>query len=124
MGRVRGRNTKPEIMVRSIVHRMGFRFRLHRSGLPGSPDIVLPRHRKAIFVHGCFWHGHKGCARSKRPTTNADFWNKKLGENTARDTHVQGQLRRNGWRVLVIWQCESRKPEMLLRKLKRFLRDK
>jgi len=123
MGRVKGRDTKPEIVVRSIVHRMGFRFRIHRGDLPGKPDIVLPRHSRVIFVHGCFWHGHNGCSRSKRPTTNRMFWHKKLEENVARDRRVRRDLHRIGWKVLVVWQCESRKPEKLVGKLERFLHD-
>ena len=123
MSRVRGRDTKPEIVVRSFVHRMGFRFRIHRRDLPGNPDIVLPRHGKVIFVHGCFWHGHKRCQRSKRPTTNKGFWNKKLDENIERDKRFQRKLRLMGWKVLVLWQCEVRKPEKMLRKLERFLHD-
>jgi len=124
MSRVKGRNTKPEILVRSLVHRMGYRFRLHRRDLPGNPDIVLPRHRKVIFVHGCFWHGHKGCPRSKRPTTNESFWNRKLDGNIERDRLYSAELSGMGWKVLVVWECETRTPEELLRKLERFLHDK
>lgn len=121
MSRIKGRDTKPEILVRSLVHRMGFRFRIHRRDLPGKPDMVLPRHGKVIFVHGCFWHGHKWCQRSKRPTSNIDFWNKKLDMNIKRDKVFQGKLRSRGWKVLVVWQCETQKPEKLLRKCARFL---
>jgi DNA mismatch endonuclease (patch repair protein) len=123
MSRVKGRDTKPEILVRSFVHRMGFRFRVHRRDLPGNPDIVLPRHGKVIFVHGCFWHGHKGCTRSKRPTTNKCFWNKKLDRNIERDKRFRRKLRSMSWKVLVVWQCETRKPKKLLGKLERFLHD-
>ena len=123
MSRVKGRDTKPEILVRSFVHRMGFRFRVHRRDLPGTPDIVLPRHGKVIFVHGCFWHGHTGCPRSQRPTTNNRFWNKKLQGNIERDKRFRRKLRQRGWKVLVVWQCESRKLEKLLGKLERFLHD-
>jgi len=123
MSRVKGRDTKPEMLVRSFVHRMGFRFRVHRRDMPGNPDIVLPRHGKVIFVHGCFWHGHKRCARSKRPTTNKRFWNKKLDGNIERDKRFRRKLRRMGWKVLVVWQCETRNPEKLLGKLERFLHD-
>lgn len=123
MSRVKGRDTKPEILVRSFLHRMGYRFRIHRRDLPGNPDIVLPRFGKVVFVHGCFWHGHKACPRSKRPTTNEDFWNKKLDGNIERDKRFRLELRRMGWKVLVVWECETRKPERLLRKLERFLRD-
>lgn len=124
MSRVRGRDTKPEILVRSFIFRMGFRFRLHRRDLPGTPDIVLPRHRKVIFVHGCFWHGHKGCPRSKRPTTNENFWNNKLDGNIKRDKQYRLMLRKVGWKVLIVWECETKKPEKLLRKLERFLHDR
>lgn len=123
MSRVKGRNTKPEMLVRSFVHRMGLRFRLHRRDLPGNPDIVLPKHNKVIFVHGCFWHGHKSCPRSQRPTTNEQFWNEKLDENIKRDKRVRAALRRMGWKVLVVWQCEIRNPERVLKKLERFLHD-
>jgi DNA mismatch endonuclease (patch repair protein) len=123
MSLVKGRDTKPEILVRSFVHRMGYRFRIHRRDLPGNPDIVLPRHGNVIFVHGCFWHGHKRCPRSKRPTTNTNFWNKKLDGNIERDKRFRNELRRTGWKVLVVWECETRKPEKLLRKLERFLDD-
>lgn len=123
MSRVKGLDTKPEIVGRSVIHRMGLRFRVHRRDLPGNPDIVLPRHNKVIFVHGCFWHGHTGCARSKRPTTNTRFWTKKLDANIARDERYRKTLRRTGWKVLVVWQCETRRPKDLLRTLERFLRD-
>lgn len=121
MGRVRGRDTKPEILVRSFIHRMGYRFRVHRRDLPGNPDIILPRHGKVVFVHGCFWHGHEGCPRSKRPTSNEKFWNRKLNSNIERDSRFQEELRQMGWKVLVIWECETRSSEVLLGKLERFL---
>jgi len=123
MSRVKGRDTKPEILVRSVVHRMGYRFRVHRKDLPGNPDIVLPKHGKVIFVHGCFWHGHKRCQRSKRPASNKRFWNRKLDGNIKRDKRFQRKLRRMGWKVLVVWQCETKDPERLLGKLERFLND-
>ncbi len=123
MSRVKGRDTRPEILVRSFIFRMGFRFCLHRRDLPGTPDIVLPRHGKVIFVHGCFWHGHKRCPRSKRPTTNENFWNKKLDGNIKRDKRYRRELRQTGWKVLIVWECETKNPEKLLRKLERFLHD-
>lgn len=123
MSRVKGRDTKPEILVRSVVHRMGYRFRVHRLDLPGKPDIVLPRHSKVIFVHGCFWHGHNKCKRAKRPTTNKKFWTKKLDRNVERDKRFRRKLGSMGWKVLVVWECETRKPEKLLRILERFLHD-
>ena len=123
MGRVKGRDTKPELVVRSLLHRMGFRYRLHCRDLPGNPDIVLPRHRKAIFVHGCFWHGHDHCVRASRPTSNQDFWNSKLDSNKARDNRHQGDLECLGWQVLIVWECETRHVEILKTKIERFLRD-
>jgi DNA mismatch endonuclease (patch repair protein) len=123
MRRVKGRDTKPELLVRSLVHRMGFRFRVQGRNLPGNPDIVLPRHRKVIFVHGCFWHGHKRCPRSKRPATNTAFWNRKLDGNVERDKRFRRELRRLDWKTLIVWECETRKPERLLGRLERFLHD-
>ena len=121
MSRVKGKDTSPERAVRSLVHDLGYRFRLHRKDLPGCPDIVLPRHRKIVFVHGCFWHGHKGCARSARPTSNTRFWNAKIDSNVQRDRRNIRALRRRGWSVLVVWTCELRDPEKLERRLRRFL---
>jgi DNA mismatch endonuclease (patch repair protein) len=105
MRQVRSRDTRLELRVRSALHGMGFRFRLHAPGLPGHPDIVLSRHRKVIFVHGCFWHQHSRCPRSKLPETNADWWQKKLRRNVERDRQVGRDLRNMGWKVLVVWQC-------------------
>jgi len=124
MSRVKGCDTKPEILVRSLVHRMGFRFRINCRDIVGTPDIVLRRHGKVIFVHGCFWHGHKRCLRSKRPTTHKGFWNRKLDQNIRRDKRFRRVLRSTGWTVLVVWECETRRPEKLSRKLERFLRGK
>jgi DNA mismatch endonuclease (patch repair protein) len=107
MRAVRNRNTAPEIMARKAAHRLGLRFRLHRSDLPGSPDFVLPKHAVAVFVNGCFWHGH-GCRRSKLPETNFSFWQEKIGKNRIRDGKARRELRRLGWRVLTLWQCQMR----------------
>lgn len=105
MRAIKGRDTKPERMVRSLLHRLGYRFRLQRRGLPGSPDIVLPSRRIAIFVHGCFWHRH-GCRRSLRqPKANAVYWNQKLARNAERDAENLAGLQRLGWRCVVIWEC-------------------
>ena len=123
MGRVKGRDTKPEMLVRSLLHGMGFRFRLHRKDLPGNPDIVLPRHKKVIFVHGCFWHGHPGCPRSKRPTTNRTFWDRKLDGNLERDKRFCDELSGMGWKVLIVWQCGTKEPDILANKLERFLHE-
>lgn len=121
MAGIKGKNTRPEIIVRSLLHRMGYRFRLHRTDLPGKPDIVLPRHRKIIFVHGCFWHGHKGCPKSKRPQTNRKFWNRKLDGNIRRDAETLSDLRKLGWNVLIVWECEVKDVELMEEKLKSFM---
>lgn len=121
MSRITGKNTKPEIIVRKIVHSFGYRFRLHRADLPGKPDLALPRHRKIIFVNGCFWHGHAECPRAKLPTSNITFWQEKIGKNKARDVEVKRRLRLAGWKVLVLWQCEISRRDDLLRRLRTFL---
>lgn len=101
---VKNKNTKPEMRVRSAIHRAGFRYSLHSSKLPGKPDIVLRKYKSAVFVHGCFWHGHD-CPRGRRPTTNVDFWEKKLSQNVSRDERNRTGLQNLGWRVFVIWEC-------------------
>jgi DNA mismatch endonuclease (patch repair protein) len=121
MSRITGGDTEPEIIVRKMLHAMGYRFRLHVRHLPGKPDIVLPRHRKVVFVHGCFWHGHEGCPRSKRPTANAEFWNSKIDSNIRRDRLAVQNLLNDGWEVLVVWSCEVKRPHILSEKLKSFL---
>lgn len=117
MANVPQRNTGPERIVRSCLHRHGFRFRLHRRDLPGSPDIVLPKHDTAIFVHGCFWHQHRGCRKSRKPTSNTDYWDQKLAANVLRDKRKTRELKKLGWQVIVIWECETKTPETLSRKL-------
>jgi DNA mismatch endonuclease (patch repair protein) len=121
MSRVKGKNTKPELIVRSLLHDMGYRFRLHRSDLPGKPDITLPKHKKIIFVHGCFWHGHMDCRRSKRPTTNEKFWHDKLDKNIERDRRNIRALKALGWDVLIVWMCEVNNVSELKGKLLSFL---
>lgn len=121
MSRVSGKNTKPEIAVRSLLHNLGFRFRLHRTDLPGKPDITLSKHKKIIFVHGCFWHGHADCLRSKRPTTNEEFWRKKLDKNIERDKATVSALKQLGWDVLTVWACEVNDINKLKTKLILFL---
>lgn len=108
MSGIRGRNTKPELVVRRYLHRLGFRFRLHDRRLPGRPDIVLPRYRTVVEVRGCFWHCHGGCRYAARPKSNADFWAAKLRGNVERDARNTAALEEAGWRVLVIWECEVR----------------
>lgn len=121
MSRVSGKNTKPELVVRSFLHNMGYRFRLHRNDLPGKPDITLPKYKKIIFIHGCFWHGHIDCPRAKRPTTNKKFWNEKLDKNIERDKNNVNNLRQLGWDVLKVWTCELKNTETLINKLLSFL---
>lgn len=121
MSRIRSRDTGPERRVRSILHRMGYRFRLHRKDLPGKPDIVLPRHRLVIFVHGCFWHRHHCVNGRATPKGNAKFWADKFEANCERDKRNRRQLRRLGWRVAVIWECQIRDGERLRKRLERLL---
>lgn len=108
MAAIRARDTSPELKVRSLLHHLGYRFRLHRRDLPGSPDIVLPKHRTVVFVHGCFWHRHRGCRYTTTPKTRADFWARKFERNVERDHGQQKQLKEMGWSVMVIWECELR----------------
>ena len=117
MSRIKGWITKPEIIVRSMLHRMGYRFRLHRKDLPGKPDIVLPKHNTVIFVHGCFWHRHPGCRYATTPKSNTEFWQKKFDRNVARDKQNQATLKATGWRVLVVWECELRDLDTLAERL-------
>lgn len=112
MSRIRGRDTVPELVVRSYLHRRGLRFRLHRRDLPGRPDIVLPAYRVAILVHGCFWHGHAGCKRASLPKTRVSFWAEKIAANRERDARSIRALEALGWRPLVVWECEIG-PDML-----------
>ncbi|MBR2125191.1 MAG: DNA mismatch endonuclease Vsr [Akkermansia sp.] len=109
MSAIKGKHTKPEMLVRRALHAMGYRFRLHRNDLPGKPDIVLPRHKVAIFVNGCFWHRHVGCKYASTPATNVDFWNAKFAENVARDKCIYEKLEVLGWKVVVIWECEVKR---------------
>ncbi len=120
MSRVKNKNTKPEMQVRSMLHWMGYRFRLHRRDLPGAPDIVLPRHRKAIFIHGCFWHSHD-CPRGKSPSTRPEFWNTKLDSNVERDRKNLEALEEMGWRVLTVWECELKDSDAVRKKLRCFM---
>jgi len=106
MSRIPSKNTKTELVVRSLVHSMGYRYRLHRKDLPGKPDMVFPKYRTVIFVHGCFWHRHEGCKITTTPKTNTEFWEKKFARNIALDVEHQQKLREMGWKVTVVWQCE------------------
>ena len=121
MRAVRGSDTAPEVMVRSLVHRMGYRFRLHRKDLPGKPDLVFPRLHSVVFVHGCFWHGH-ACARGCRvPLHNREYWLAKIARNKRRDLSVRRALRQLGWRSLVVWECELKNHDRLRKHLEKFL---
>lgn len=113
MSSIRGKNTKPEILVRKILHARGFRFRLHNKKLPGSPDIVLPKYGVAIMVNGCFWHGHKGCRYATKPKSNVEFWETKIARNKHRDEVTAAHLEALGWTVITIWECELRTSSQL-----------
>lgn len=117
MSRIRSKNTNPEKQVRSLLHRTGYRFRIHVRKLPGCPDIVLPKYRTAIFVHGCFWHRHEGCRYAYVPKSSIEFWERKFQDNVERDKRNSENLKRLGWSVEVIWECESRDPELLLKRI-------
>lgn len=122
MRAIRGKNTAPELVARRILHAQGFRFRLHRRDLPGTPDIVLPRFTLAILVHGCFWHRHAGCCLARLPKANPGYWLPKFKKIAARDRSTSKQLRSLGWQVLTIWECETKQPEILSARLARSLR--
>jgi len=114
MAGIRAKNTKPELLARSYLHRRGLRFRLHVKTLPGKPDIVLPKYRAAVFVHGCFWHHHPGCKYAYVPNSRSDFWMQKLTHNVARDREKTSMLIKSGWRVFTVWECELRKGTVRL----------
>lgn len=122
MSRIGGKDTAPEMIVRRMLHGVGYRYRLHRRDLPGTPDIVFPGRKKAIFVHGCFWHAH-GCSIGRPPKSRPDYWLPKLAANQRRDETKQAELQALGWRVLTVWQCLTRRPEQLRPMLEAFLRD-
>ena len=121
MRSIRKANTRPELLVRRLLHGMGYRFRLHRRDLPGTPDIVLPRHRVAIQVHGCFWHQHPGCRHATRPSARPEYWLPKLARNVERDAQASAALEALGWRVLTLWECELKDAGQLKARLGSFL---
>lgn len=121
MRAVHGTDTKPEMVVRRAVHAMGLRFRLHRKDLPGTPDLVFPKLKTVLFVHGCFWHVHEACPRATVPASNVDFWREKLARNVARDRRAQDALHKAGWRVGIIWECELGDPSALEKRLRTIL---
>lgn len=120
MSRIRGKDTAPEIMVRSLFHKMGYRFRLNYQGLPGKPDFVLPKFKVAVFVHGCFWHRHEGCKYAYNPKSRIDFWINKFKKNVIRDRLVSEQLKSQGWNQLIIWECETKNPTRLSARIRKF----
>lgn len=125
MSKIRSRDTKPELTVRSMLHKAGYRFRLHRKDLPGCPDIVLSKYQTVIFVHGCFWHQHKACAGGHIPKSRKGYWKPKLARNVERDRKHQRNLRRLGWHVITLWECQIKKhPDRTFQRASRFLLSK
>lgn len=124
MSQVRGKDTTPELVVRKYLHALGFRYRLHGKELPGKPDIVLPKYRTVIFVHGCFWHRHRGCRYASTPRSNAAFWTQKFESNVARDKKNAAALRKAGWRCLIIWGCETKLERRLERLVQRIVKSR
>ncbi len=124
MARIQGKNTRPEIAIRSFLHRQGYRFRLHKKDLPGKPDIILPKYKTIIFVHGCYWHRHSSCKRGRSiPSTNKDFWLKKFRMTISRDKKNQRELHKLGWKVITFWECEVSENKKLNKKLKQTFRS-
>lgn len=121
MSRIRGKDTVPELAVRRLAHALGYRFRLYRKDLPGRPDLVFPKLKKVVFVHGCFWHGHD-CGKGRLPKSNVAFWEDKIVKNRARDAKAVAALKETGWSVLVVWQCQTKDGKVLENALKRFLK--
>ena len=121
MRAIKGTNTKPEMIVRSLAHRLGYRFRLHRRSLPGCPDMVFVKQHKVIFVHGCFWHGHAGCKEGRLPKSNVEYWTPKIGRNKKRDAKAIRRLRADGWGVKTVWECQTGQLDQLAKVISRFL---
>ena len=121
MSMIRSRNTKPEMLVRKFLHAQGFRYKLHDKKLPGKPDIVLPKYKTVIFIHGCFWHGHEGCKRATIPKTRAVWWQNKIARNISSDENAVQQLKKNKWKIIIIWQCQIKNnwEQRLTKKLTR-----
>ena len=123
MSHISGKNTTPEIIIRKLVHRLGFRYRLHKKNLPGKPDLAFPKYKKVIFINGCFWHNHKNCSRAKLPSSNKIFWKEKIEGNVKNDKSNYRNLKKMGWDYLIIWQCKIKKSNMeyLSNKILKFL---
>ncbi|KYQ80838.1 very short patch repair endonuclease [Acinetobacter lactucae] len=111
MSNIKGRNTKPELLIRGLLHAQGFRFRIHRKDLPGKPDIVLPKYKAIIFIHGCFWHGHQNCRLFKLPASRTEFWEAKISKNQENDLKAKDLLLNSGWRICTIWECAIRRSK-------------
>lgn len=121
MSLIKSKDTRPELTVRKTLTRLGYRYRLHPVNVPGRPDVVIRKLHKVIFVHGCFWHRHQGCARTRTPRSRVAFWKQKFNETVRRDRSVESRLRRDGWKVLVVWECVSERAQVLERHLQKFL---
>jgi DNA mismatch endonuclease (patch repair protein) len=121
MSRIRSQNTAPELLLRRMLHRAGYRFRLHRKDLPGKPDLVFPGRRRVIFVHGCFWHQHPGCAEGRVPNSRREYWEPKLARNQQRDAAAQSALKEQGWQCIVVWECELKNAGTAMKAATRFL---
>lgn len=121
MSAIRAENTRPELAVRCLLHQLGYRYRLHAADLPGRPDIVFRKRRSVVFIHGCFWHGHKGCGLNRAPQSRQEYWVPKLKANRVRDREAIKRLTKNGWRSLIVWECEISSPGQLAKRLRAFL---
>ena len=124
MSRIKGKDTRPEKAVRSLLHKLGYRFRLHVKKLPGKPDIVLPKYKTVIFVHGCFWHRHEGCRFAYNPKSKKKFWNEKFESNKKRDQMNKNKLEAGGWKVIVIWECETKDETLMTSKFTELIKKK
>lgn len=126
MSKIGPKDTTPELFIRKLIYRLGFRFRLHRRSLPGKPDLVFPKYKRVIFINGCFWHGHNKCKRAKMPSTNKDFWKEKIKNNKSNDIKAYRKLKFLNWEYLVLWQCEikNKNKEILINKILKFLNTK
>lgn len=123
MARVKAKDSCAEMRVRRVVHSLGLRYRLHRRDLPGSPDLVFPKHRAVILVHGCFWHRHPGCKKASTPKSQVQYWQDKFDRNVARDRQVVAELRALGWRVMIIWECETKTNDIILQRVNEFFKS-
>lgn len=121
MASISGKNTKPEIMVRKFLFRNGFRFRINVNTMPGKPDIVLRKYKTIIFIHGCFWHGHKNCSKAKLPTTNTEFWTTKILGNIKRDIKLNSELKQQGWQIITVWECKTKNSKIFAKEMNKII---